>query len=55
MAGDATAASSLLDAEQLANVGERFQRYLAAIKHQGAIDKTQAGFIALAARCGWLC
>lgn len=55
MAGDASPAASLLDAEQLADVGERFQRYLAAIKHQGAIDKTQAGFIALAARCAWLC
>ena len=48
--GEAAAAGGLLEAEQLADMGERFQRYLAAIKHNGAIDKTQAGFISLAAR-----
>ncbi|KAK9842206.1 hypothetical protein WJX81_000582 [Elliptochloris bilobata] len=50
LSGEAAAAGGLLDAEQLADMGERFQSYLAAIKHNGAIDKTQAGFIALAAR-----
>jgi hypothetical protein len=49
-AGDALAAGGLLGAEQLADMGGRFQRYLAAIKHNGAIDKAQAGFVALAGR-----
>ncbi len=49
-AGDEPAAGGLLGAEQLADMGGRFQRYLAAIKHNGAIDKAQAGFVALAGR-----
>jgi len=49
-AGDALAAGGLLGAEQLADMGGRFQRYLAAIKHNGAIDRAQAGFVALAGR-----
>lgn len=43
-------AKGLLNTEQLEAMGEYFLQVLLAMKHNGAIDKTRAGFIALCDR-----
>jgi len=43
-------AKGLLNTEQLEAMGEHFLQVLLAMKHNGAIDKTRAGFIALCDR-----
>lgn len=42
--------SELLNAEQLEAMGAHFLQVLLAMKHNGAIDKTRTGFIALCDR-----
>lgn len=45
----------LLDSEQLRHIGDHFVTVLLGMKHNGAIDKTQLGFVALCERllkCG---
>lgn len=42
--------SDLLNAEQLEAMGAHFLQVLLAMKHNGAIDKTRTGFIALCDR-----
>lgn len=43
-------AKGMLNTEQLEAMGEHFLQVLLAMKHNGAIDKTRAGFIALCDR-----
>lgn len=40
----------MLESQQLADMGSAFLRILTTMKHNGAIDKTQAGFTALVQR-----
>jgi len=40
----------MLEPQQLADMGSAFLRILTTMKHNGAIDKTQAGFTALVQR-----
>lgn len=42
--------ASFFDAQQLGNMGERLMHFMGVIKHNGAVEKAQAGFIALADR-----
>ncbi len=43
--------SSFFDAVQLGGMGERLIHCMGVIKHNGAVEKAQAGFIALSERC----
>lgn len=44
------AEASLLEARQLTDVGEQLMHYMGVVKHNGAVEKAQAGFIALCDR-----
>lgn len=44
------ASGSVLDLEQLETIGNHFLEVLLKMKHNGAIDKTRAGFTALCNR-----
>ena len=46
----ATPGGQLLDPQQLAHMGDHFIKVLMTMKHNGAVDKTQAGFIDLVRR-----
>ena len=48
---DAAPGSSFFDAAQLGGVGERLMHLMGVIKHNGAVEKAQTGYIALAQRC----
>jgi hypothetical protein len=41
---------SFFEAQQLATMGERLMHFMGVIKHNGAVEKAQAGFIALSER-----
>jgi hypothetical protein len=47
-----SASTPLFDPQQLAEVGRQLMHYMSVIKHNGAVEKAQAGFIALCDRCG---
>ncbi len=47
--------SSFFDAQQLAGMGERLMHFMGVIKHNGAVEKAQAGFIALSDRHAICC
>jgi hypothetical protein len=49
---DASPGASFFDAGQLGHVGERLMHFMGVIKHNGAVEKAQTGYIALAERCG---
>ena len=50
LAGSGQADQQVLEPQQLADMGQRFVEVLTTMKHNGAIDKTQAGFTALVQR-----
>ena len=50
MHGSNNSQEHMLEPQQLADMGSCFLRILTTMKHNGAIDKTQAGFIALVQR-----
>ncbi len=41
---------SLFEAQQLTEFGEQLMHYMGVVKHNGAVEKAQAGFIALCER-----
>ncbi len=41
---------SLFEPKQLTEIGEQLTHYMGVIKHNGAVEKAQAGFIALCDR-----
>ena len=41
---------SLFESQQLTEIGEQLMHYMAVVKHNGAVEKAQAGFIALCER-----
>ena len=43
-------AVSLFEPKQLTEIGEQLTHYMGVIKHNGAVEKAQAGFIALCDR-----
>jgi len=48
--GNNSSQEHLMEPEQLAEMGTHFLHILTTMKHNGAIDKTQAGFTALVQR-----
>lgn len=50
----ASPAACFFDAGQLGAMGERLMHFMGAIKHNGAVEKAQTGYIALAERCALL-
>lgn len=44
------ASVSLFEAQQLAEVGRQLMHFMSVIKHNGAVEKAQSGFIALCDR-----
>ena len=45
---------SLFEAQQLTEVGKQLMHYMGVVKHNGAVEKAQAGFIALCERSSQL-
>ena len=50
VAKSGSASEALFEAQQLTEVGRQLMHYMGVVKHNGAVEKAQAGFIALCER-----